>query len=692
MQTVFEDISPKGGPEETETFMYDPPAEAEGLGSIAVFIDTSTLPDALQYFGALIAGAFRRTYYIGNKHMQRSFAEALRSVNDTLAEEAKSGTGQWIGMLRALIVTTDGKALIMATTGGIEAHLTRQGQTIEIPLEAGEGTRPFGSYTEGELRPKDVLLITRRGTADAHNLLPLLSANTSKAVRQLRKGGSPALMMQANGESGRSEARRNRRSGGSSVYRAALSSFFTILRRLLLGTKDGVFMLMSGAKNGIQQLLARRAEQATPSDVPETGEEADSDAENSAAEQPEHMAQGVLSGLAIPKMNLPTVQLPHVGGSLKSLLSMRNALAAALALLLIGGGIFYFSARSEQAQNHEQIASALAAAQEALERGETQVILGDTEAAVDAFSQGLFILEEVDGADMLRNELLERRNALQGILVAPATTLLSFSGFPVGIEAAFLAATTYEGADNPLALAGSSHPAVWLNDSPKPTDGTFAVLPLSFRTGILDLEVTNEGVYAVLTGEGVALISAQSRSVAREVVDPENPYRLMGMDETSSFLLAEDHTIDLLTLPDPEDDENTAETSPWLIYADSRLEAATDMISVGGEPYVLLNDNTFLRFRRGRSTIRYTIEGFDWDGSASAFAPFGEEQLLVLDSANGRILLCKLNGDIIEQYLLPEAGTYLDMTPGNSENSVLVLTDENVLMLELPTAAPAEEG
>ena len=639
-------------------FIYDPPAEAEALGNIAVFLDTSTLPDALRYFGALIAGAFRRTYYTGSTGMQRSFAKALRTVNDTLAQEAKSGTGQWIGMLRALVVASDGQKLMMATTGGLEAHLSRQGHTMEIPLEAGEGTRPFGSYTEGDLHAGDVLLAGRRGFAEAHDIMHVFGANPTKAVKLLRKADAGALLMQTSG----SERKKAPATHATpSAYRAAFVDLVTAGRRGITTVFRSGKRLLSNLVSGAAGRMRQQEKQTL--DTPK------------AAPTKKSRWQAML--------RLPS--LPRV--SMKQFSSARALIGTGIVILGIGSAIVFSSVRATQQERHQQIASALALAQESLERGETQIILGDTDAAIDAFTQGLFALEGIEGADEIRQQLHEQRNELQGILTATVTPLLSFSGFPVGIEATYLAATTHsdDAEQNPIALAGRSHPAVWLNDLPKPTDGTFAVLPLAFRNGILDLEVFAGGTYAVLTPEGVALVNAASRTITAQFVDDETSYRLIGAESGTAFLLADDHTIDSLHFPDAEDDAvSEPSTAAWLLYADDRLSAARDMMSVAGEPYVLLDDNTFLRFRRGRSTIRYTVEGFSWNGSATAFTPFGEGQLLVLDSENGRVLLCELNGDIIEQYELPEAEAYYDITVANNGSNALILTDAGVLRLEFP--------
>lgn len=669
MRTVFEEISPKGGQVETEVFLYDAPADAESLGGIAIFFDTRTLPDALRYFGALIAGTFRRNYFTSNKSMQRAFTDALRSVNDALAEEARSGTGQWIGMLRALIIASDGKSLVVTTTGGIDAHLTRNGQLIEIPLEAGEGTRPFGSYTAGEINQGDVLLAGTRGVLDEHNIRQLFTDHPQKAAKQLRKVGGTALLMHADGGGAQKTvpAIGNKK---ASVYRSAIIQFAGAGKRA--GTS-----LFHFAKNITGAIKARLQKSPKPQEVLEKGHQA--------AKESLKKGRVALSGVTNILQKIQAIKkpsLPKVSVSLPTFIN-RRVIIAGMILLFAGAGTFLVSVRSQEDEDSQQAANALAIAYEAIERGETQIILGDTESAIDAFEQGLFALEGIMGGDDIRAELLSRKNALSGIIGIDVRTVLSFAGFPVGINATFLATGEDKDANELplLALAGSDHPAVWLNSVPEPTGGTFFVLPLEFKSGIVDIESFSSNTYVAITNEGMALLDGSSRSLLTKTIDEGRTYTHVAAAAGTGFALSSDLTIDTFTL---DQESGDFVISPWLFRPDKRLVDATDMAILNGEPLVLLSDNTFLHFRRARSAIHYTIEGFDWDGSATALESVGEDRLLVLDSANGRILLCETNGDILEQYEVPEILNGHDITSVNDGLEVFVLTSEKLLALTLP--------
>lgn len=675
MRTQFEEIIPKDG-SETEIFVYNAPQDAASLGTVAILIDTTALPDALRYFGALISGTFRRSYYTGGKQMQRSFTAALRSVNDALAEEARSGTGQWIGMLHAVIAASDGSSIVLATTGGFEAHIARDGQLIELPLEAGEGTRPFGSYTSGALHAGDVLLTARRGTLDGHGLRERFAKEPAKIIKRTKHAGIGALAMTTSAT--------NTDSGVSRVN-TTVSIYASVWRQVLQGgsllRRGGIFLfqnLMSHASQlpgAIRSITMRLKRPRATHEAQQPLDEASVEPEVS----PKPSAQ-TFSVLTTLRQRLSGIRRPNI-----ALPRSKPLYLAGLAtfLLLLASGVALVSSRSQQDDQSERMAAALAVASAALERGETQIILGDTQSAVAAFSEGLEAIDGLISGGKLRTELTQRRNTLSGIRTVTVETALSFAGFPVGINAALLATTPSDDGAAQVALAGKSHPAVWLNSEIAPSGGTFFVLPLSFTSGISALTAWDTDQYIATTREGIAILSGTQRNLlAAYAEESATAFHMLAAKDGSGFVLTGANTIEAIAY-DPDAEEDQLTTAPWLLRGDARLSEARDMILLTDGPSVLLEDNTFLQFRRGRNAIRYTIEGFDWDGVAAAFTPLGENRILILDTRHARILLAKTNGDILEQYEIPGSETGRDIVAIDT-TTVLLLTDSALLHITLP--------
>jgi hypothetical protein len=718
MNVRFEEIA-TGGDGTAEAFLATAPREARQLGDIAVIVDTTMLPEPLRYLGAVIAGAVKREYYgSGSTSIQRSFTAALRAANDALATEAQNGSAQWVGALHAIVVASDHDSLLIAQTGGCAAYLGRHGRVQEIPLETGEGTRPFGSYSSGKLQSGDALLFGSRNALAEQPVDPDLVTQPERLFKALQRSGVSALALSANPDLSPAYAT----ASTAEHLRDALALGGSLLMQLIRAIRK---QLVPAAMRGVAFVQAKIAERTqrrrttapeeTPvmlytenADTTEETKEAEKVSETEDVPQTTEPETATFND-AIPMTTetaQPTVTPVRRGAPVTNLLQKLQAVprkrlvpGGAIALMLIAAAILLPQMAQRDAKLAAAItAEALEAAETALEKGETELILGNEAEAIAAFSEGLAALGDLPEGDHLRRELLKQRNALAGIREAQVRDALSFSGFPVELAASRLAVIQQEQIGTSIALAGQRHPAVWMNDAIEPTDGTFAVLPHAFRSGVADVvSVPAVAAFIAATPDGLVAFDTASRAVIATALAPEGvAYDFIAADADTIFALdAAGQDIYRVTLTRTEKDEEepataTLSTALWMSNADTRLTDTRDLVVSGGEALALVTDTGFLGLLRGRRAILYTIEGFNWAGAATAFVGFGADQLLVLDTANGRVLRTAANGDIVEQYEVPQAraGTALGADAGGF---ALILTDTGVTEVTLPPSEPSEE-
>jgi len=736
MRVRFEEIA-TGHTGSAEAFIVSAPREARALGDLAVLVDASVLPEALRYLGAVIAGAAKRAYYdAASSSIQRSFTAALRAANDALAQEAQVGSAQWVGSLHAIVLASDHDSLLIAQTGGCAAWLARHGRVQEIPLEAGEGTRPFGSYSSGKLQSGDRLLFGSREALRGQPVDPDLATQPERFLRTLERASISSLALAADPDLSPSRAT----AGTMESLREAVSlglslsgSLFVQLLRVTNATWTG---LLHFAQTKLHQLRDKQSRRGDRQPLRPTTNDAAAEAPAAEVElklpdsdpQPQPQTADATPVTERPPVPLAALRQVPAGTWLRSRLhkvvtlrlgsglaalpglgslsrqgGRRARLATAGILLLLGASAvatpYLLSRGTDQAA--AAAAEAIAAAQLALERGETELILGNEDQAIAAFSEGIAHLEGVTEAEVLRHELIRQRNALAGIREVDVRQALSFSGFPVELSASRIAVLTPQEGETTVALAGPRHPAVWINDALEPTDGTFAVLPYQFRSGVADLAViADERAVLVATHDGLVAFDAATRAVIAATLAPSGAaFDFVATDGDAIFALdtagqdlytvtlaretaaAEDGTEAVIT---------TLKAEIWIRDQDARLAGTRDFFVTDGTPHALISETTFLGFARGRRPILYTIEGFSWTGTVSAIVPLHAGDLLALDSVNARLLRTKANGDIIEQYEVPQATAAVSLSADSA--TALILTADGIVEVTLPPQQGSEEA
>lgn len=651
MPPQIEDIRGRG-PSMIETFVLTPPSGRRDLGIAAIIADFGDLPESLRYLGARIAGAVKQEYFgdAAGSAAQR-VARALRAANDALAQEAAAGTAQWVGTLRAAVAVAANGELFVSSTGGCVVLFCRNGTVTEVPLESGEGSRPFGAVTSGPLDPGDDILVAPRTILGLRDVETELSGNPARLYGWIRRSDGIACL----------------RIASETLPSRGLLSRITLPRRPAFRLPR--FLPSPFLRDRQKRARLTLRERLRGRFFPRV-----------------HGVAGtfrLLRGAARTPMLL--LKIAARGRSVGRAPRRTMMIFAGTAALL--AAVWGATLLMPQSERVEPRATALDAARAALERGEAQNILGDSEGAVLEYETGMTALQGADEPDAqnLHAELVARRNDILGIREAEAERIIAFSGFPLPLNPQRIAVVSDpETPDTTiLAIAGPEFSSLWVHDRLEATGGTFLFLPPPLRGGILDLTKLNGApLIAALADDGVALIEPKSRTVLSAVPRSEaQPLAVLAGGTGQIFAVSPaSETIKRINVAA----DGTLTEQPWLRPDDPALTRARDAVVMGDDLVVLLDDNTFVRYRNGRRMALYRIEGRGWEGDARALAVFPDGRLLILDNANIRLLVTNEIGDV-ESQIATEAlagGRDLALTPDAS--SVFILTTDAIVRVTLP--------
>lgn len=624
MRTTIEEIVGRG-PSSTETFLASAPDALAAFGTIAVLADFSDLPESARYLGALIASAVKRAYYAQrDSSPQQSFRRALLDANDALAKEAQGGPAQWVGTLRIIIAVVASDTLLLSSTGGCAALLARGGAVTDIPLTSGEGSRPFGALTIGRLEEGDQVVIAARSALMLHNADVELAADPQRFFSALRRSEGTACLHIAVPL------------GGDRRPSYLLPSYLPRAAAALARSGNPPYALFRQAKDRVRSM-----------------------------------------------------QFPQLPISLHlENISKKSLLIAGAVVVFFVGAMALISARDDpETRSGNLRAAGIEAAKNALEQSDAEVILGDTEAALASLREGIDTLEahrDNNEASLLLEELVARRDALAHMVPAETAVYVNLRGFPLPLEGAQIAVSSTGREENlTVALAVPSHAALWIRNAAQLRDGTFLFLPPPFTHGLTAIAATSDHPFFVaINPEGVATIHGDERRVvaAEERSGAQSVTALAAIGNEVFGVARESETLVVFTVAG----DGAIQEHPWLTRTEPSLENARDIAIFGNEPFVLLSDNTFLRFRNGRRFSLYRIEGLGWEGEASAFTALSGGRLAILDTANARVLITNAEGDIQQQLTTPLAATGQDLATVN-DNAVLLLTDDAIIRVNIPS-------
>lgn len=147
--------------------------------------------------GQLIINNFSKSYWLGGSTSDLlNFEEALKKVNEGLAEATQNGETDWIGNLNGILAVIVDNNLHLAVTGRAEAYLFRDGKLNHLTEDAQGGIevhplKTFSNVISGELKAHDKILIANKDLFDQLSIESIRQIitlnNPSVAASQINK-------------------------------------------------------------------------------------------------------------------------------------------------------------------------------------------------------------------------------------------------------------------------------------------------------------------------------------------------------------------------------------------------------------------------------------------------------------------------------------------------------------------------
>jgi len=136
------------------------------MGQIYWLIEILTPWFPTAQIGQTIINSFSQNYYNGGSTSDLvNFEEALKKVNENLAQITQNGETDWIGNLNGVLGVIIGNKLHLAQTGKCEAYIFRDGKVNQLTYGlATNGAeihplKTFSNVTSGELKSHDQILV-----------------------------------------------------------------------------------------------------------------------------------------------------------------------------------------------------------------------------------------------------------------------------------------------------------------------------------------------------------------------------------------------------------------------------------------------------------------------------------------------------------------------------------------------------
>lgn len=139
--------------------------------------------------GQMIVANFSQAYYQnGSTSDLVNFENALKNINENLAQTTQNGETEWIGNLNGILATIVGNNIFISPAGKVEGYLFRDGKVNHLTYGLTEKIevhplKTFSNLVSGQLKNHDKLLLT---TQNAFNYLSL------ESLRQIITLNDPA--------------------------------------------------------------------------------------------------------------------------------------------------------------------------------------------------------------------------------------------------------------------------------------------------------------------------------------------------------------------------------------------------------------------------------------------------------------------------------------------------------------------
>lgn len=146
--------------------VYEPlDIEQKELGSVFSHIEILNPWFPNSQIGQTIINTLIREYYRGaNTSELINFENAIKKVNETLAQIAQSGETDWIGKTNGVLILINGKEMHLAQTGTSQAYLYRGTKINHITEGLGNQEKPhplktFSNLISGTLQEGDKIVV-----------------------------------------------------------------------------------------------------------------------------------------------------------------------------------------------------------------------------------------------------------------------------------------------------------------------------------------------------------------------------------------------------------------------------------------------------------------------------------------------------------------------------------------------------
>jgi len=167
------------------------------MGDIFALIEILSPWFPTAQIGQLVINNFSKSYWLGGSTSDLlNFEEALKKVNEGLAEATQNGETDWIGNLNGILAVVVDNNLHLAVTGRAEAYLFRDGKFNHLTDDAQGGgevhpLKTFSNVISGELKAHDKILIANKDLFDQLSIESIRQIitlnNPSVAASQITK-------------------------------------------------------------------------------------------------------------------------------------------------------------------------------------------------------------------------------------------------------------------------------------------------------------------------------------------------------------------------------------------------------------------------------------------------------------------------------------------------------------------------
>jgi len=148
-----------------------PETEKTSMGTLFCLVEINRAWFPSAQIGQTIINTLAREYYRGSSTSDLiNFENALRKVNETLAQITQNGETEWIGNLNSVLALVCNNQIHLASAGTGRAYLYRKGKFLDIIENSTEESphplKTYGEITSGALEPNDKIIITSPALMD----------------------------------------------------------------------------------------------------------------------------------------------------------------------------------------------------------------------------------------------------------------------------------------------------------------------------------------------------------------------------------------------------------------------------------------------------------------------------------------------------------------------------------------------